>query len=177
MTNDLATRLATSPDAATLAALVNSAYRGESSKVGWTTEADLLGGQRVDADRVIETIAAPENVILVHDRRGTPVACVHLERTGDACYLGMLTIRPDLQGMGLGRQLLEAAERWAVDRWAARSMHMTVIAQRLELIAWYERRGYQRTGRSKPFPYGDVRFGIPRRRDLRFEILRKELSA
>ena len=102
--------------------------------------------------------------------------CVHLERTGEECYLGMLTIRSTAQRMGLGRQLLEAAERWATDHWRSRSMHMTVIVQRPELIAWYERRGYRRTGERKPFPYGDERFGLPRRDDLAFEVLWKPLS-
>jgi len=176
MTVGLATRTATAADARALVALVNSAYRGESSRAGWTTEADLLDGQRVDVARLTETVATPDNVILLHEQDRQPVACVHLERTDDACYLGMLTIRPTLQGAGLGRQLLEAAERWAVDRWGSRSMHMTVIAQRLELIAWYERRGYRRTGETRPFPYGDERFGLPRRGDLRFDVLRKELS-
>jgi ribosomal protein S18 acetylase RimI-like enzyme len=87
----------------------------------------------------------------------------------------MLTIRPALQGQGLGRQLLDSAERWAVEQWASQAMHMTVIVQRPELIAWYERRGYVRTGERMPFPYGDERFGLPRRDDLEFEVLRKSL--
>jgi GNAT superfamily N-acetyltransferase len=174
--NQLVTRVATLADAAALDALVNSAYRGDSSRAGWTTEADLLAGQRVDVDGLKEVIATPGHVILLsEDERGAPTACLHLERTGDGCYLGMLTVRPTLQGTGLGRQLLAAAERFAVEEWSARSMHMTVIQQRLELIAWYERRGYERTGVSKPFPYGDERFGLPRRSDLVFEVLRKAL--
>jgi ribosomal protein S18 acetylase RimI-like enzyme len=171
------TRVATEADAPALAGLVNSAYRGKSSRAGWTTEADLLGGQRVDVDRLNEIIGTPQNVILVHEQGGEPVACVHLEQTGDHCYLGMLTIRPTLQGTGLGRQILEAAEEFAVQYWGSRSMHMTVITQREELIAWYERRGYRRTGTRKPFPYGDERFGIPRRDDLVFDVLSKPLSA
>ena len=171
-----AIRPAVPADAAALSVLVNSAYRGESSKAGWTTEADMLGGQRVDAERIAEMIDRPGSVILVHPTDGQPIACVHLERTGEDCYLGMLTIQPTGQGAGLGRQLLEAAERWAVDEWSSDVMHMTVIAQRTELIAWYERRGYARTGKRKPFPYDDPRFGLPLRDDLVFEVLQKPLS-
>jgi ribosomal protein S18 acetylase RimI-like enzyme len=176
MTIGMITRPATTADAPALVALVNSAYRGDSSKAGWTTEADLLGGQRVDVEGLTETIARPGNVILLHERDRVPVACVHLERTGEDCYLGMLTIRPTTQGAGLGRQMLETAERWAMEHWSSRTMHMTVIVQRTELIAWYERRGYRRTAERKPFPYGDERFGLPRRDDLAFEVLRKSLS-
>ncbi len=137
----------------------------------------MLDGQRVDADGLARTIAAADSVVLVHERAHELLGCVHLERTGDDCYLGMLTVRPVQQRTGLGRQLLEAAERWAIEHWASRSMHMTVIVQRVELIAWYERRGYRPTGVRKPFPYGDARFGLPRREDLVFEVLSKELLA
>ena len=170
-------RVATAADAPAVAALVNSAYRGESSKAGWTTEADLLDGQRVDAERLVEIIATPGNVILLFDADGLLLGCVHLERTGEDCYLGMLTVSPVRQGGGLGRQLLEAAERWATEHWSSRAMRMTVITQRSELIAWYERRGYRRTGERKPFPYGDERFGLPRRDDLVFDVLRKPLAS
>jgi ribosomal protein S18 acetylase RimI-like enzyme len=169
-------REATADDVNALVALVNSAYRGDSSRAGWTTEADLLGGQRIDAERLAKTIATPDNVVLVHEEGGVSVACVHLERVGDAAYLGMLTVRPTAQGAGLGRRLLEAAERFAVGAWRIASIHMTVIVQRAELIAWYERRGYVRTGERRPFPYGDERFGLPRRPDLEFEVLRKRFA-
>src|SRR5262245_51934100 len=162
MTIGFVIRAAQGSDAARLAEFVNSAFRGDSSKAGWTTEADLLDGQRVDGDRLSETIATPGNVILIQEQDGLLVGCVHLQRTAGDCYLGMLTVRPTRQGSGLGRQLLEAAERWAVEQWSSRAMHMTVLVQRPELIAWYERRGYQRTGHHKPFPYGDERFGLPR---------------
>jgi ribosomal protein S18 acetylase RimI-like enzyme len=172
----LTTRSAMAADVPALVALVNSAYRGDSSRAGWTTEADLLGGQRIDVEGLTEMIAAPGHVVLLHDQDHVPVACVHLERTGEDCYLGMLTIRPTMQGNGLGRRLLETAEHWAIEHWSSRSMHMTVIVQRIELIAWYERRGYSRTGERKPFPYGDERFGLPRCADLQFEVLWKSLS-
>ena len=176
MSAPLPSRLATAADVAALVELVNSAYRGASSKAGWTTEADLLDGQRIDAAGLANKLATPGNVVLLHEQEGAPIACVHLERTGDDCYLGMLTIRPTIQGAGLGRRLLEAAERWAVANWNSRRMHMTVIVQRTELIAWYERRGYARTGRIKPFPYGDEDFGLPRRDDLACEVLEKPLA-
>lgn len=177
MIADFATRAATASDVAALTALINSAYRGDSSRAGWTTEADLLGGQRVDIERLIEIMATPGNVILLHERDRRPVGCVHLERTGEDCYLGMLTVLPTLQRSGVGRQLLAAAEDWALEHWSSRTMHLTVVVQRTELIAWYERRGYRRTFQRKPFPYGDERFGLPRRPDLAFEVLTKQLSA
>jgi ribosomal protein S18 acetylase RimI-like enzyme len=177
MTRGLTLRPATPADAPALVALINSAYRGDSSRAGWTTEADLLDGQRVDVEGLTETITTPGNVILLYGGDLEPVACVLLERTGADCYLGLLTIQPTAQGAGLGRQMLDAAERWAVDEWSSQTMHMTVIVQRTELIDWYQRRGYHRTGIRKAFPYGDERFGLPRRDDLEFEVLRKDLSA
>jgi ribosomal protein S18 acetylase RimI-like enzyme len=175
MTEGAISRPATAADVPALVALVNSAYRGDSSRAGWTTEADLLDGQRTDAQAITEEIARPDSVILVHVEDDAPVACVHLERTGEDCYLGMLTVNPTMQGSGLGRQLLTAAERWAAENWRSRSMHMLVITQRADLIGWYERRGYRRTGERRPFPYGDERFGLPRRSDLEFEMLCKPL--
>ncbi len=176
MTAPLPTRLATAADTAALVALVNGAYRGDSSRAGWTTEADLLGGQRVDVCGLAETIAKADSVVLVQERDRELVACVHLQRTDEDCYVGMLTVRPTAQGSGLGRRILEMAERWAIDHWSSRTMHMTVIAQRVELIAWYERLGYRLTGERRPFPYGDERFGLPRRDDLAFDVLTKTLS-
>ena len=171
-----AVREATATDAPALVALINSAYRGDSSKAGWTTEADLLDGQRTDLEWLAEMISTPGSVILVRELDQLLGGCVYLKRTGDECYLGLLTVRPTLQSGGIGRQLLDAAEQWASEHWASRAVHMTVIVQRVELIAWYERRGYVRTGERQPFPYGDERFGVPRRADLAFEVLRKRLS-
>jgi ribosomal protein S18 acetylase RimI-like enzyme len=179
-TAPLPVRLATATDAPALVALVNSAYRGDSSRDGWTTEADLLGGQRVDLEGMRTLIARGAvdggAAVLVHEDAVGITACVELEPEGERCYLGMLTIRPTLQSRGLGRGLLAAAEDFARRRFGAREMHMTVIVQRTELIAWYERRGYRRTGQRRPFPYDDPRFGLPKRPDLEFEVLSRTLD-
>jgi len=168
-------RLATSADVAAIVALVESAYRGDVSRKGWTTEADLLDGQRTDPAGVAELIAKPGSCMLLAERDGALLACANLEKRGDAGYFGMFSVRPDLQGAGIGRAVLAEAERVAHEDWHCREMHMTVISVRDELIAWYERRGYRRTGIHSPFPYGDARFGIPKREDLRFELLVKPL--
>lgn len=171
-------RLARPDDAPAIVALVNSAYRGDSSRAGWTTEADLLGGQRTDEAAIRDFIAgAPQQRMLVHeDVDGLLQACVQLQNRGDYAYLGMLTIRPTLQAAGLGRGLLAAAEHDVQAHWGVSRMVMTVIEQRHELIAWYERRGYVRTGETAAFPYDDPRFGEPKRPDLRFVVLAKDMS-
>jgi GNAT superfamily N-acetyltransferase len=168
-------RLATAADVASIVALVESAYRGDVSRKGWTTEADLLDGQRTDAAGVAELIAKRGSCVLLAEQGGTLLACANLEKRGDIGYFGMFSVRPDLQGGGFGRAMLAEAERLAREELHCREMQMTVISVRDELIAWYERRGYARTGRYSPFPYGDARFGIPKRDDLRFELLVKPL--
>lgn len=178
-------------DAELLNLLVNSAYRGESSKKGWTTEADFLGGQRIDADRLREMIAEPNQKILclldesrgvsergTRDDFGEIVGAVNLKKFEDSgrvgCYLGMLTVKPTAQASGLGRTLLQEAEKVARE-WGADHMTLTVIQIRTELMAWYERRGYRKTGETEDFPYGDVRFGEPKRDDLHFVVFEKPL--
>jgi len=175
----LAVCVAVRNDAAALAELVNSAYRGDSSRAGWTTEADLLGGQRTDRQAleefITQTTAVGDRAMLLHESGGRILACVQLEKRGNGAYLGMLTVAPTLQAQGLGRGLLAAAEHFVRTEWQAQRMIMTVIEQRLELIEWYQRRGYARTGETAPFPYGDPRFGEPKRPDLQFIVLAKDL--
>ncbi|MFJ3334449.1 GNAT family N-acetyltransferase [Streptomyces sp. NPDC086766] len=169
-------RDATDADVDTLVALIESAYRGDASRAGWTTEADILQGQRTDPEGVLAVVKSPDSRLLTVERDGRVVACCQLERRGAHAYFGMFAVSPELQGAGLGKVILAEAERQARLTWDAREMHMTVISVREDLIGWYERRGYRRTGIMTPFPYGDERFGIPQRDDLQFELLVKELG-
>jgi ribosomal protein S18 acetylase RimI-like enzyme len=169
-------RDATEADADALVALVESAYRGDSSRAGWTTEADLLAGQRTDPAAVLDVIRKPGSRILVMERDGRIVACCQLEHRADHAYFGMFAVGPAAQGAGLGRRVLAEAERRARALPGVEEMRMTVLDAREDLIAWYERRGYRRTGTTSPFPYGDERFGLPLRPDLRFELLVKKLG-
>lgn len=171
---DLHFRTAVAEDIPAIVTLVESAYRGDASRAGWTTEADFLDGQRIDAAGVAADIGKPGSVIMLAEQDGKLLACCHLEKTGAACYFGMFSVAPQLQGGGIGKLLMKRAERVARG-WECAVMEMTVIDIRTELIAFYERRGYVRTGLKKPFPYGDARFGLPLRDDLRFEVLRKDL--
>ena len=172
----LAFRDATRADIAAIVALVESAYRGDASRQGWTTEADLLDGQRIDVQGIEELIANPAARVLLATHDGELVACCELQRHAEIAYFGMFSVRPGAQGVGVGKHVLAEAERIARDEWHCSDMQMTVIDIRAELIAWYERRGYRRTGVHKPFPYGDERYGIPLRADLRFEVLQKTIS-
>ena len=172
---DVSFREAAEDDVDALVALVESAYRGDASRAGWTTEADILQGQRTDPEGVLAVIKSPDSRLLTVERDGAVVACCQLEHRGEHAYFGMFAVSPQLQGAGLGKLIITEAERTVRESWGVREMHMTVISVRNDLIAWYERRGYRRTGRMTPFPYGDERFGVPLRDDLRFELLVKEL--
>lgn len=169
-------RRAVVADVSAIVQLVESAYRGDVSRSGWTTEADFLDGQRIDVVGVADIIEKSGSIVFLgEDMNGALLSCCHIEKQGGACYFGMFSVRPGLQGSGVGRFMLTASENFARAEWKCIKMEMTVISIRAELIAWYERRGYHRTGRFKPFPYGDERFGIPKRDDLKFELLEKTL--
>jgi len=163
-------------DLEAVAALVNGAYRGHGGARGWTHEADYIDGLRTSAEALRADLAAQREGGLLLWRDAADVetlGCVWLEPAGaDAWYLGLLSVRPDLQDRRLGRAVLQAAEAWAAGR-GARRIRLTVINIRDTLIAWYERRGYARTGETQPFPYGDDRFGKPGREDLCFVVLEK----
>lgn len=175
---DLTFRRANAADVDAIVALVNSAYRGESSRAGWTTEADILGGQRTDAAEIAHLIAQNGSAILLCLCGGGIIGSVHVELVDTAtAYLGMLVIKPQLQGQGAGRRLMDEAERFACTEWGAGRVQMQVITLRRELIAYYERRGYRRSGEVRPFPAGEPRFGLPKVEGLMFEVLEKVLEA
>lgn len=160
-----------------IVALVNSAYRGEASRAGWTTEADLLGGQRTDAEEISRLIAENNSVILLCLRSEGLIGSVHLEQVGaSTAYMGMLVIKPVLQGQGLGSRFMNEAENFARTEWGASRMRMQVISLRHELIAYYQRRGYRPTGETRPFPVSDPKFGLPKVEGLVFEMLEKVLN-
>ena len=163
---------ATEQDIPALNVLVNGAYRGDSSRKGWTTEADLLDGIRIDEDALQTMLRNPDVMILKYEQAGQLLGCVYLETKGQTLYLGMLTVSPDAQNSGIGKQLLASAEQIAYKK-QCRAITMTVITQRHELIAWYQRRGYQPTGETQPFP-DDPRFGFPKQ-PLTFVVLKKRL--
>jgi ribosomal protein S18 acetylase RimI-like enzyme len=169
--------VATPDDVPAVVALVESAYRGDASRAGWTTEADLLDGQRTDPESVRAIVTSSTGyLLLARDDAGELLACCQLEQRPDGVgYFGMFAVRPGQQGSGLGRIVLAEAERRAREDWQARTMEMTVIGQRRDLIAWYVRRGYAETEQTRPFPHGDPKFGLPRRDDLYFVVLRKPL--
>ena len=168
----LSFRMAMLADVASIVALVNAAYRGDSSRAGWTTEADLLNGQRTDADEVSNFILSNESFILLCLDNDELLGCVHLQHAHHVAYLGMLVIRPDMQGHGFGKKLMQAAEEAALKMWGVDKMLMYVITFRHELIAFYERRGYRRTGKVKEFP-AETRFGMPKVANLQLELMEK----
>ena len=167
---------ATLADLPALHALIESAYRGDFARRGWSHEADLLGGQRTDLATLSVQIEDPGQAILVARDGAVLAGCVAIaDRGHGTAYIGLVTVDPRRQATGLGRRLLSAAERHATLHFAAKRAEMTVISLRIELISWYQRRGYALTGETRPFPASNPRFGLPRRDDLVFVVLAKLL--
>lgn len=164
-------RKANFEDADKLNYLVNSAYRGDSSRSGWTTEADLLGGQRVDPEGIRDMIRNDRIEIALEGDE--ILGCIYIKRAQDFVYFGMLTVNPELQNKGTGKLLLNHLEKLTKD-WGYKKIRMTVINSREELIAFYERRGFQWTGETEPFPENDPRFGLPKTK-LLFHVFEKIL--
>lgn len=159
-------------DAEKINELVNSAYRGDSSKAGWTTEADLLGGQRTDAEGIRDMITADRIELAIEN--GSLLGCIYIRRETDAVYFGMLTVKPTLQNKGTGKLLLNRLEELTKE-WGYKKIRMTVISTRKELIEYYERRGFRWTGETEPFPEHDPRFGIPKTK-ITFNVFEKLMS-
>ncbi len=152
--SDLSIRPAIAADLAPLQALIQRAYRGETSRSGWTHEADLIvEGERIGLDELHAMLADPAERLLVGWAGDRQAGCVRVAQAGGGlAYLGLLCVDPLLQAGGHGKQLIAAAEDVALTQFAATRVEMTVIAQRHELIAFYARRGYVPTGETRPFP-------------------------
>lgn len=168
-------RAATLADVPAIVALVESAYRGDSGRRGWTTESDLLDGDRTNKREVAALIAAPDNRVILAHRDGELIGCSHIRKKGGSCYFGMFAVNPGLQRAGVGKQMIREAERVAREEYGCGRMEMTVITVRTELLAWYERRGYKRTGKLRPFPEGNGCAGFAKKIELHFEVLVKDL--
>ena len=165
---------ATLADASRLTQLVNRAYRGDASRQGWTTEAHLLDGQRIDEDGVREMLAVPgAAMLLCLGENNELLGSFHVHASGQKVYLSMLAVDPAGQAQGVGRFLIQAAEDYGRQHGCTMSK-MTVISVRAELIAYYERQGYRQTGATEPFPT-DPRYGIPKQ-PLTLLVLEKPLG-
>ena len=164
---------ATLDDIPALADLINRAYRGEAAHAGWTTEGHLLDGLRADAALLREMVAVPHTQFLKKEIDGALVGCVYLEPRGNAVYLSLLAVDPAQQSQGLGRALLLAAEAFT-QRLKRCQIKISVLEARPELLAWYERQGYQRLGQTEPFP-SSTRFGRPRQ-PLQLVMMAKEVG-
>jgi N-acetylglutamate synthase-like GNAT family acetyltransferase len=169
-------RRAIASDAEDLVQVIRSAYRGDISRHGWTSEADLVGGDRINVDQVLALINAQNSFFLVVEKDREIIGCCHIGDHGDGqSYFGTFSIRPTLQGAGLGDYLLREAERQAVVTYKSTQMELAVLDQQTKLIEWYERRGFQRTGETRPFP-ADEKFARPLRENLYFVVLKKDLK-
>jgi len=163
-------------EAEKISELVNSAYRGESSRSGWTTEADLLDGQRTDAEKIGEMIATIGATVEVAIQNDEIIGCVYMVREPESSlYFGMLVVKPGLQAKGLGKEILDRIEKIA-KRGKCKKIRMHVIHLRSELISFYERRGFRATGKADSFPASDPRFGIPKIDGLKLQEFEKILD-
>ncbi len=165
---------ATIADIAALKNLLNNAYRGEESKKGWTTEADLIAGDtRTDEAMLEQVMQQSGSIFLIYkNEQQKIIGCVNLQQHNDKLYLGMFSVLPKLQGGGIGKKILHAAEEYA-RHLHKKAIYMSVISLRTELINWYMRHGYADTGERKPF----VEDGITGKhlKPLEFMILEKTL--
>lgn len=169
-------RKALKKDIESIVKLVESAYRGDESRQGWTTEADLIDGQRTDKNEVTDLINAEGSQIILCEEGQQLMASVYIVNKGDIAYMGMFAVSPSSQGKGIGKALLAYIENFVSTQWQSKLIEMSVITQRLELISWYKKQGYELSGETRDFPYGDERFGIPKRDDLLLDVLRKKVE-
>ena len=170
---ELCFRVAKNTDIAEIVSLVESAYRGETSRQGWTTEAAFIEGQRTDEQEVTKLMNKPGSIFMLCFDSDSLLASVQIEKQQANAYLGMFAVNPERQGGGIGSMLLDQVENYAKNEWGCHAMQITVITIRDELISWYLRNGYKSTGVTKRFPYEEPRFGQPKRDDLMLEVYEK----
>jgi ribosomal protein S18 acetylase RimI-like enzyme len=168
-------RAANKFDVEAITHLVNQAYRPASDSAGWTHESDLVAGSRVSAGRVADILSKPDSIILVGLKDSAIIACVHVEKIESNGHIGMLAVAPNRQGAGDGKQMLTYAENYANEFLGTERFVMFVVSLRSELIAFYLRRGYRRTGSAMDYPLS-AGAGAPKYANLKVEVLEKYLN-
>jgi ribosomal protein S18 acetylase RimI-like enzyme len=168
-------RKARKSDIETIVQLVNKAYRPKLESRGWTDESDIVSGERINAVQVTDAISKEYSAILLGFKDSEVVACVHVEKDGNNCHIGLFAVNPILQGSGCGKQMLDHAERYANENFSSEKFIMFVVSSRNELISFYLRRGYQKTGEIMDYPIS-AGVGTPKYADLKIEILEKIAS-
>lgn len=166
-------KIALAADAEAIASLVNQAYRPSTVVAGWTHESHLVSGVRIASGQVLDLISASDSRILLAYRQAVLIACVHLKKEGADCHIGMLAVKPDGQCAGIGKRLLAYAENHAASEWAVKAFVMAVLTARTELLDFYLRRGYQKTGKVMAYPV-DAGVGTPRQDNLTLDVLVKQ---
>lgn len=175
--SNLSFRTAHDADIPAIVDLVVHAYRGETSRQGWTSEADLLDGDRIDAEGVARELHAADSEILLAERDGELMACAHVTRRAPGLgYFGLFAVRPTGQGNGIGRHVLATAEAFVVETWDVHTLEMTVLGPRPELVAYYGRRGFLPTGEIRQLPAEIRRRPETADLPLRFDVLAKAVS-
>ncbi|HHX4059894.1 MAG: GNAT family N-acetyltransferase [Burkholderia contaminans] len=168
-------RIATEQDVDALVQLVNAAYRPTTDAAGWTHEASLIDGPRITSSQLAATLHAPDAVLLVAKIDGGVAGCIEVRKAGDVAYIGTLAVAPSMQDRGLGKALLNEAEQFAVRHWGIGTAVMVVVSVRHELIDFYLRRGYRRTGERTGYPF-DAGVGRPRDENLTVETLTRNIA-
>jgi N-acetylglutamate synthase-like GNAT family acetyltransferase len=170
MACDLSVRRASEGDIPALHALIESAYRGETARRGWTHEADLVSTPRTSRDALLTLMRDPDEALLAAYDGAQLVGCFQLtSRAGGIAYVGLITVAPHLQARGLGKALLAEAEAAAQALFGAQTLELSVVTKRPELVAYYARRGFSATGELIPFP---VAVDPP----LQLQIMRKPIT-
>jgi ribosomal protein S18 acetylase RimI-like enzyme len=165
-------RIASKSDIEAIVGLVNNAYRPESGVSGWTHESELISGSRTNDSHIMEIMAKPDSIILVGLKTSEIIACVHIEKTGKNTHIGMLAVSPALQGIGTGKQMLAHAEMYASVNFGSEKFIIVVVSPRSELISFYLRRNYQKTGILKEYPLS-AGIGTPKLANLKIKVLEK----
>lgn len=164
---------ATPSDAERVHSLIERAYRGTVAATGWTNETELLEGPRSTLGEVAGIIADPQSRFVLAIANGSLIASALIKKYKDGAYFGMFAVDPDLQQGGIGKMHIARCEADARRLWNAKFLRLTVISLRDELISWYERRGFVRTGEHEPFPFDEAPGAL--RTDFDLVVLQKPL--